>query len=136
MKVSAVMLVIASLSGIAAAQDLPRPESWADKLFGIPANRFHDFGAVLPGQKLQHEFEVTNIHNEPVEIRNVGTSSHAARVTVEKKVLQPGEKAKLVLTVDTQRFNGAKTGSIYVFFSKGQPVSSRETILRWHAVRN
>jgi Protein of unknown function (DUF1573) len=136
MKAILCTLIIASLCGVGGAQD-SRPEPWGNHLFGYPADRFHQFGMVQPGQKLQHEFEITNIYRVPVEIRTISTSTHAARGNVEKKVLQPGEKTKLVVTVDTERFSGSKTGNLYVMIDKqgDWPRHPCEVILTWFAVK-
>ncbi len=134
MKAIAFTLVISSLCSVAGAQD-SRPEPWGNHLFGYPADRFHQFGVVQPGQKLQHEFEITNIYRVPVEIDSIGTSTRSARGTVEKKVLQPGEKVKLVLTFESQRFSGPITGKLYVMVNmQGDgPRHPCEVTLTWFA---
>src|SRR5581483_11568245 len=46
-------------------------EEWAEKLFGSPVNLIYDFGEVPRGALLSHEFVMTNIYKEPIEITNI-----------------------------------------------------------------
>jgi hypothetical protein len=67
-------LLIASVSGASAQPPKPSqtpPEEWAEKLFGAPANRSHDFGTVPRGTMLYHDFVMTNIYSVPIEIASV-----------------------------------------------------------------
>jgi hypothetical protein len=115
MKLLAGLLVVASVSSVAVAQDSEKPpEPWANKLFGAPSKRVHDFGTVEHGKQVRHEFEMTNIYMVPLEITEVRQAMGAEKVTMDKKVLQPNEKAKIIVTVNTGLFNGARTASIFV----------------------
>jgi Protein of unknown function (DUF1573) len=111
------LLVIACLSSVAAAQDSEKSsEPWANKLFGAPANHVHHFGTVQRGKKLQHEFEVTNIYRVPLEITDIRSGSSIARADADKKFLQPGEKTKIILTLDAGSFTGTRSGAFFVTF--------------------
>jgi hypothetical protein len=63
-------LLIACM-GAGSAQPQQDPQTSAEKLFGSPENRVHDFGAVPRGSQLYHEFVLTNIYAVPVEITSI-----------------------------------------------------------------
>jgi hypothetical protein len=113
MAISALCLLIA-FSGSSSGQP---PEPWASKLFGPPANRFHDFGPVSKGRLLRHDFVLTNIYSVPMEITQVRVPmGGVTRTDIAKKTLQPNEKATISVTMDTGRFTGQKTVAIFVTF--------------------
>jgi hypothetical protein len=86
--------------------------AWADKMFK-GANE-HDFGSVPRGSQLYHRFPITNIWAVPLELTSVRVSCGCVTVTPSSKVLQPRDSAFLDVTMDSRRFTGPKTVTIYV----------------------
>jgi len=87
--------------------------SWADTLFEESTK---DFGAVPRGPLLRHSFAIKNTRNEPVRISNVRVSCGCVTATESKKVLQPGEEGSIDITMDTTRFTGLKSVTVFVRF--------------------
>jgi hypothetical protein len=88
--------------------------SWADKMFDELTK---DFGSVPRGPMLKHYFRVVNNTNEPVTISNVRVSCGCTNATALKTYLKPGEETHIYATMDTTRFVGPKTVTIFVQFS-------------------
>jgi hypothetical protein len=88
--------------------------SWADKMFDELSK---DFGSVPRGPMLKHYFRVVNNTKEPVEISSVRVSCGCTSATALKTYLKPGEETHIYATMDTTRFTGPKTVTIFVQFS-------------------
>jgi hypothetical protein len=88
--------------------------SWADKMFDELSK---DFGSVPRGPMLKHYFRVTNNTKEPVTISDVRVSCGCTSATALKTYLKPGEETYIYATMDTTRFVGPKTVTIFVQFS-------------------
>jgi hypothetical protein len=101
------------LAGCLAAQ--PAAASWADALFDELSK---DFGSVPRGPMLQHPFRVVNKTGQPVSISNVRVSCGCTTAAALKTYLQPGEETAIVARMDTTRFTGVKTVTIYVTFDR------------------
>lgn len=104
------------LIGLWAAGNAPAA-SWADALFDEQAR---DFGSVPRGPTLTHPFRVTNKTNAPVNISSVRVSCGCVTATAMQSFLQPGESTAIYAQMDTRRFNGAKSVTIYVQFNQPQ----------------
>lgn len=110
------MLALLTLSLVTAlageAQTPAPPQSWAEKMFtgGIT----HDHGSVPRGSQLYHKFKITNIYAVPLEITNIRPSCTCGTVTPSVKVLEPRQEGFIEVTMDTRRFTGPKTISVYV----------------------
>ncbi len=89
--------------------------TWADGLFD-DLNK--DFGSVPRGPTLVHHFRVANNTAGPVGISNVRVSCGCVSATALKSVLQPGEETSIVARMDTTRFLGIKSVTIYVQFDR------------------
>jgi len=99
--------------------------SWADALFDELSK---DFGSAPRGPTLQHPFRIKNTTRNTVTISGVRVSCHVcSSASVVKSRLEPGEESAVVVTMDTTRFSGPKTITIYVNF--GQP--SYEEVRLW-----
>ena len=103
-------LVLAA--GLLAAQTASA--SWAEKMFDELSK---DFGSVPRGPMLKHYFRVVNNTKEPVTISNVRVSCGCTAATALKTYLKPGEETHIYATMDTTRFVGPKTVTIFVQFS-------------------
>jgi uncharacterized protein (TIGR03067 family) len=88
--------------------------SWADKLFLGKGGTSHDFGTVPPGAQLRHRFILKNIYKVPLEITGIRASCGCAMFAHTTKAIGPGEEGGIDVTLDTRRFRGPKTVSIYV----------------------
>ena len=101
------------LAGLCVAQ--PAAASWADSMFQELSK---DFGSVPRGPTLQHGFHLKNTLNEAVHIANVRVSCGCTSATALKSVLQPGEETDVVASMDTTRFTGIKSVTVYVLFDQ------------------
>jgi hypothetical protein len=89
--------------------------SWANELF---EERAWDFGTVRRGERLTHSFRLTNELNQMVEIKDVRVSAGFIIARANGKQLAPGASATINVQMDTHRFSGDKTSSIYVQFAQ------------------
>jgi hypothetical protein len=123
-------LLVASLGVVSAEAPNPSglPSAWADRLFGPPANRTHDFGRIPRGAQPQHRFVLTNIYAVPIEISSVRVSMAPVRCTASKWKLEPGETALIDVVLDGRRFVGKKTVSIYVLIGDPGVSETRLTV--------
>jgi hypothetical protein len=98
--------------------------SWADALFDEVSK---DFGSVPRGPTLAHAFRVVNKTRNPVTLGEVRVSCGCVTAAALKHHLKPGEETRVVVHMNTTRFNGAKTVTVYV------PVagSSSEEVRLW-----
>jgi len=89
--------------------------TWGDGLFD-ELNK--DFGSVPRGPTLTHHFKVTNNTKNAVNISSVRVSCGCVSATALKGALNPGEETSIVAKMDTTRFTGSKTVTIYVQFDR------------------
>jgi Protein of unknown function (DUF1573) len=90
-------------------------DSWASDLF---EERGWDFGTVRRGERLTHSFRLTNNLDQIVQIRDVRVSAAFLTARASGKQLAPGASATINVQMDTSRFSGDKTSSIYVQFDQ------------------
>lgn len=88
---------------------------WAEGLFQEVSK---DFGSVPRGPMLQHVFTMRNNTTETVRISGLRVSCGCTTATAERTVLRPGEEAPLLVRMDTTRFLGIKSVTIYVQFDQ------------------
>jgi hypothetical protein len=89
--------------------------SWADALFEEVSK---DFGSVPRGPMLSHSFRVVNKTRNPVSIGEIRVSCGCVTASAMKHNLKPGEETSIVVTMNTTRFNGLKTVTVYVPFTQ------------------
>lgn len=89
--------------------------TWADRLFDELSK---DFGSVPRGPTLTHHFRVTNKTNVPIHISSVRVSCGCVSANELKNELAPGEETSILARMDTTRFIGPKTVTIYVQFDR------------------
>jgi hypothetical protein len=89
--------------------------TWADALFEEFSK---DFGSVPRGPMLSHPFRVVNNTRGAVNISNVRVSCGCVSAVALKGFLQPGEATHIVARMDTTRFTGLKSVTIYVQFNQ------------------
>lgn len=84
----------------------------------VPAVRFdtpdYDFGRVLAGSKVKHDYWFTNDGSGPLEILAVRPSCGCTASGEFDKIVQPGESGRIPIEVDTAKFNGSVTKSVTV----------------------
>jgi hypothetical protein len=98
--------------------------SWADTLFEEVSK---DFGSVPRGPVLSHSFRVVNKTRNPVSIGEIRVSCGCVTASALKYNLKPGEETAVVVQMNTTRFTGIKTVTVYVPFT--QP--SSEEVRLW-----
>jgi hypothetical protein len=96
--------------------------TWAEGMFEELAR---DFGSVPHGPMLTHPYRLTNNTGQTVRIVSVRVSCGCTSATALQGVLAPGQSTAVLAQMDTTRFVGPKTVTIYVQFD--QP--------RWEEVR-
>jgi hypothetical protein len=89
--------------------------TWADGLFDELSK---DFGSVPRGPTLKHPFRVVNNTKGPVSIAGVRVSCGCVTASALKAYLKPGEETAVVALMDTTRFSGVKTVTLYVQFDR------------------
>jgi hypothetical protein len=88
--------------------------SWADGLFDELSK---DFGSVPRGPALTHPFRIKNNTKSDVNIAKVYPSCSACTTAWAVKThLAPGEETAVIARMDTTRFSGPKTVTIFVQF--------------------
>lgn len=91
----------------------PASASWADLMFQELSK---DFGSVPRGPTLQHAFHLKNNTADVVHIANVRVSCGCVNASALKYSLQPGEETAVLANMDTTRFTGVKSVTVYVLF--------------------
>jgi hypothetical protein len=91
--------------------------SWADGLF-TELNK--DFGSVPRGPMLSHPFHVKNNLPVPVHIQQVRVSCGCVTATAMANRLMPGEETAVLAQMNTTRFEGIKTVTIFVTIDEPQ----------------
>ena len=89
--------------------------TWADSMFDELSK---DFGSVPRGPVQVHAFRVVNNTQQPVNISGVRVSCGCTSAAVLKGYLNPGEETSVVARMDTSRFIGVKSVTIFVQFDK------------------
>jgi hypothetical protein len=77
-----------------------------------------DFGSVPRGTLLTHHFKLTNPTTAPLRVAGLRTSCQCVTVAVERPELPPGESTAVLVTIDTRKFSGAKSFTVYVLFDR------------------
>jgi len=103
------LIVFASLCLAAPAS----AASWADAMFDELSK---DFGSVPRGPALTHPFRLTNNTGKPVHISGVRVSCGCVTASASKTDLEPGESTSVEAHMDTRRFIGIKSVTIFVHF--------------------
>lgn len=89
--------------------------SWADRMFDELSK---DFGSVPRGPTLTHHFRVTNNTGGPVSIASVRVSCGCVSAMALTNILRPGQETAILARMDTTRFTGSKSVTIYVQFDR------------------
>jgi hypothetical protein len=89
--------------------------TWADSLFDDLSK---DFGSVPRGPMLSHPFRLTNNTSSPIQIASVRVSCGCVTATAFDSVVPPGQSTVVLAQMDTRRFAGVKSVTIYVQVSQ------------------
>ena len=92
-------------------------DSWAQSMFEELSK---DFGTVPRGPMLAHSFQITNKTQQPVHISGVRVSCGCVSASAAQDQLAPGQSTAINATMDTRRFTGVKSVTIYVTFDQPQ----------------
>jgi hypothetical protein len=98
---------------------------WTEGLFD---STNHDFGTVPRGPTVTHYYRLTNNTKQPVHVAGVRVSCGCTTASVLQNHLAPGESTAVLAQMDTRRFTGAKTVTIFVSFDQPQWEEARLTI--------
>ncbi len=74
----------------------------------------HDFGNAKQNQALVKEFEIENIGSENLELGRISTSCGCTVAKPEVKLLKPGGKTLLKVTLETRRYKGQLQRSVSI----------------------
>jgi hypothetical protein len=87
------------------------PESLFDELS-------KDFGSVPRGPMLTHYFRLSNTTGQPLKVSSVRVSCGCVTATVMQGELRAGESTVVMAQMDSRRFSGPKSVTIYVQFER------------------
>lgn len=90
----------------------------AEGLVALFDAQSHDFGNVPVGPTVNHGFTLKNTTNQTLQIGGLRVSCGCTTPTVSATVIPPGKTAVLNAAMDTRRFVGAKTVTIFVTFTQ------------------
>ncbi len=79
----------------------------------------YNFGTVVDGSKVIHEFKIENQGDAPLRISNITTGCSCA-VPEYPKIVFPGEKGKIIITIDTNGFGGREFSKL-ILVSTNEP---------------
>jgi len=120
------MLRFALAFGAGLAFVVPAPAgTWAEGMF---EELVRDFGVVPRGPTLTHSFKLTNNTQQTAQVTSVRVSCGCVSATVMSGTLQPGQSTVVLAQMDSRRFTGAKTVTIYVQFSQPEFQEVRLTV--------
>jgi hypothetical protein len=77
-----------------------------------------DFGSVPRGTLLTHQFRFTNTTQLPLHVAAVRSSCTCATPTIDRAEIPPGEATAVTVSVDTRKFAGLRTFTIYIQFDQ------------------
>jgi hypothetical protein len=77
-----------------------------------------DFGQVKQGEIASHDFTLKNDSGKTLNVTNVSTSCGCTASAIEKKVLAPGESAKISVKFNSKGYNGPVQQFVYASTDK------------------
>jgi hypothetical protein len=87
-----------------------------------------DFGSVARGPELSFPFRFTNNTGQMLHVSSVRVSCGCTSAQALQSVIEPGQGGVIVATMDTRRFFGNKTVTIFVQFDQPQFDESRLSV--------
>ena len=101
-------------------QDPPRPHPRVRSRASRSTAPIYDFGTMLEGAPVKHEFTIKNVGQADLVIGQVQTSCGCTVAQSEKKRLAPGEQTQLPVTFDTRHETGPRDPRIDVYTNDPQ----------------
>jgi len=77
----------------------------------------HDFGNVLVGPPVSHNFTIKNNTNQTLQIGNLRVSCGCTTPSTTTYTIPPGKTGVVTATMDTRRFVGPKSVTVFVLFT-------------------
>lgn len=74
----------------------------------------HDFGEIIQGEKVQHNFVVTNMGDDVLSITNVRASCGCTAALPDKNELAPGESTNIKVEFNSKGRTGKQNKLVYV----------------------
>jgi uncharacterized protein DUF1573 len=96
------------------------PLGAAEGLSALFDTQSHDFGNVPIGPAIHHDFKIKNTTNQTLHIANLRVSCGCTTPSTPNATILPGETGIVHAQMDTRRFSGAKSVTVFVLFD--QPV--------------
>jgi hypothetical protein len=78
------------------------------------SNDLYDFGRVMQGQRVVHEFEVRNIGDADLALQRIAPSCGCTAAAVTSSTIKPGTSEKVRVTFDTSGMFGDKTKTVSI----------------------
>ncbi len=94
------------------------PLGAADGLRSLFDKQSHDFGNVPIGPLVQTSFTFKNTTNQNLHVANCRVSCGCTAASNDGKVIAPGQSGVIHASMDTRRFVGSKSVTIYVLFDQ------------------
>jgi hypothetical protein len=94
------------------------PLGAAEGLSALFDTQSHDFGNVAIGQMLHHDFKIKNTTNQTLHIANLRVSCGCTTPSTPNATILPGETGVVHAQMDSRRFSGAKSVTIFVLFDQ------------------
>ncbi len=73
---------------------------------------FYDVGTIQSGEIVRYSYQLKNTGNKPLVVMDVIPSCGCTQTNIDKKVLKPGELAKLEVTFDSRGWYGTQYKSV------------------------
>jgi Protein of unknown function (DUF1573) len=100
--------------------------TWAEAFFDEQGK---DFGTVARGPTLSHPIRVVNKTSSTVQITNVRVSCGCTSAREGQSTLAPGQETAILISMDTRRFSGPKSVTVFVTFNQTNPTRRDEVRL-------
>ncbi|MFL5339535.1 MAG: DUF1573 domain-containing protein [Gemmataceae bacterium] len=94
------------------------PAGAADGLAALFDRQSHDFGSVPVGPLLQTTFEFKNTTQQNLHIANLRVSCGCVTPSNDGRVVAPGQTGVVHANMDSRRFVGSKSVTIFVLFDQ------------------
>ena len=79
-----------------------------------PVGLAHDFGKVQTGTIAKHTFRFVNTSDNPLQVIDLRCTPGPLVGRSTKNLLQPHEEGEVEISLDTRRFRGHKTRTLYM----------------------
>ncbi len=94
------------------------PLGAADGLTALFDTQSHNFGNVAIGTQLHHDFKIKNTTNQTLHIASLRVSCGCTTPSTPNQTILPGETGIVHAQMDSRRFSGPKSVTIFVLFDQ------------------